>query len=277
MTVPAMPLVMGIVNVTPDSFSDGGRHLKHDAAIAHGRRLAREGAQILDVGGESTRPGADRVAATEERARVLPVVAALAADGIQVSIDTMRASTAAAAIAEGARIVNDVSGGLADPDLLAVVAETGVDVVLMHWRAHSRTMQDHARYGDVVEDVLAELSSRRDAALAAGIAAERIILDPGLGFAKTAAHNWDLLRHLDRFQQTGHRLLVGASRKRFLGELLEGRPPSERDGATAAVSMWCALHRVWAVRTHEVVRQRDAIAVAQALTASVQGESGDVG
>ncbi|MDF1487727.1 dihydropteroate synthase [Tessaracoccus caeni] len=273
----AAPVVMGIVNVTPDSFSDGGHHLTFQAAVAHGRRLLADGASIVDVGGESTRPGADRVPAAEEQERVLPVIAALAGDGAVVSVDTMRASTAAAAIAEGARIVNDVSGGLADPDLLPTVAPTGADVVLMHWRAHSRHMQDHAGYGDVVAEVLEELLARRDAAVSAGIAPERIILDPGLGFAKTPEHNWALLRRLDRFQDTGHRILVGASRKRFLGELLDERPPSGRDAATATISAWCALHGVWGVRTHEVRDQLDAIAVAAALSTPGRAPRSTVG
>lgn len=272
-----MTQVMAVLNVTPDSFSDGGLHLDHDAALRHGRSLVAAGAQIVDVGGESTRPGARRVPEAEEQARVLPVIAALAAEGVTVSVDTMRASTATAAVAAGASIVNDVSGGLADPALLPAVAGTDAEVVLMHWRAHSRTMNDFAHYDDVVDDVLAELLARRDAALAAGVRAERIILDPGLGFAKTAEHNWELLRGLDRFVATGHRLLVGASRKRFLGELLGQRPPSGRDAATAAISMWCGLHGVWAVRTHEVNAQRDALAVARELRKPTAISSGIVG
>jgi len=260
-----MTQVMAVLNITPDSFSDGGLHLDHAAAIAHGLRLVDDGARIVDVGGESTRPGAQRVPEAEEHDRVLPVIAALAAEGVVVSVDTMRASTAVAAVAAGAAIVNDVSGGLADPDLLPAVAESGAQVVLMHWRAHSRTMNDFAHYDDVVTDVLTELLARRDAALAAGVRADRIVLDPGLGFAKTPEHNWELLRHLDRFAAVGHRVLVGASRKRFLGELLGERPPSGRDAATAAVSMWCGLHSIWAVRTHEVRAQLDSLAVAGAL------------
>ncbi|HMR50755.1 MAG TPA: dihydropteroate synthase [Arachnia sp.] len=272
-----MTQVMAVLNVTPDSFSDGGLHLAHDAAVAHGLRLAAEGAGIVDVGGESTRPGARRVPESEEHDRVLPVIAALAGKGVAVSVDTMRASTAMAAVAAGASIVNDVSGGLADPDLLPAVAESGAQVVLMHWRAHSRQMNDFAHYDDVVGEVLAELLVRRDAALAAGVAAERIILDPGLGFAKTPEHNWELLRHLDRFTAAGHRVLVGASRKRFLGELLGERPPSGRDAATAAVSMWCGLHAVWAVRTHDVRAQLDALAVAGTLSSGLPRPPGPGG
>lgn len=260
-----MTLVMGVLNVTPDSFSDGGLHLDRDAAVEHGRRLAAEGAAIVDVGGESTRPGAQRVSAEEEQARVVPVIEALAAEGITCSVDTMRAGTARAAVAAGAVIVNDVSGGLADPGMLEVVAGLDVDYVAMHWRAHSATMQQHTDYDDVVADVLAELRARRDAAIRAGIEPQRIILDPGIGFSKTTQQNWELLRALDQLQHTGHRVLLGVSRKRFLGELLEGRAPAGRDAATAALSAWAALHHLWAVRTHEVVSQLDAIRVVERL------------
>lgn len=256
---------MGILNVTPDSFSDGGQFAAPAAAIAHGRDLAAQGAHLVDVGGESTRPGATRITAEDEMARVLPVVEALAADGIAVSVDTMRAEVAAEAVRAGATLVNDVSGGLADPQMLAVVADLGCDYVAMHWRAHSATMQDEARYDDVVAEVTAELVARRDAALAAGIDADRLVLDPGIGFSKTWDQNWTLLTHLDVVTALGHRVLVGASRKRFLGEALGGRDPVGRDAATAAISAWCGLHGVWAVRTHEVVSQLDAIAVAERL------------
>lgn len=257
--------VMGILNVTPDSFSDGGEFLDHRLAVAHAREMRAAGAGVIDVGGESTRPGAARVSLEEELRRVLPVVEALSAEGLSVSVDTMRSQVAAAAVGAGARIVNDVSGGLADPDMFEVVADTGADYVLMHWREHSARMQDLARYDDVVDDVLAELLAQRDAAVASGVPAERIILDPGLGFSKTADHNWRLLRHLDRFSGLGHRILIGASRKAFLGHLLGGRAPHGRDGATAALSFWAAMHGVWAVRTHDVAGQADAIAVALRL------------
>ena len=260
-----MTLVMGIVNVTPDSFSDGGAYLDTGVAIRHARALLAAGASVIDVGGESTRPGAERVSQDEELARVVPVVQALAADGVMVSVDTMRASVARASIDAGARIINDVSGGLADPDMLGAVADSLADFVVMHWRDHSTTMQRQAVYDDVVADVTAELLSSRDAALAAGIPSDRIILDPGLGFSKKWDHNWTLLRRLGGFQALGHRVLVGASRKAFLGELLGGREPLGRDGATAAVSFWSALHDVWAVRTHDVAAQADAIAVARRL------------
>ena len=213
--------VMGVVNVTPDSFSDGGRHLETAAAVRHGLVLLHDGADLLDVGGESTRPGAERVSEQVERDRVVPVVGALAAEGAAVSVDTMRASVAAAALDAGALLVNDVSGGLADPAMLPLVAERGCAYVAMHWRGHSSDMQTRAVYDDVVADVASELRARRDAALAAGVAPDRLVLDPGLGFAKTAEHNWALLAGLDHLTPLGP-LLVGASRKGFLGALLAG-------------------------------------------------------
>ncbi len=256
---------MGILNVTPDSFSDGGAFLDTQVAIDHARQMLAAGATIIDVGGESTRPGAERVGLAEEVERVIPIVAALAADGVTVSVDTMRAQVACAALEAGARIINDVSGGLADPDMLGVVAQSRADFVLMHWRDHSTCFQATAHYDDVVAEVLGELLAQRDRALEAGLDSQRIILDPGLGFSKNWDHNWTLLRHLSEFQGLGHRVLVGASRKAFLGELLGGREPLGRDGATAAVSFWAALHDVWAVRTHDVTGQADAIAVARRL------------
>lgn len=255
-------LVMGIINVTPDSFSDGGRWLGHDTAIAHGRQLVRDGADLLDIGGESTRPGATRPPAAEELRRILPVVAGLKGL-VPLSVDTMRAEVAAAAVEAGATIINDVSGGLADPDMLGTVAALGTDYVCQHWRGHGATMDDLASYDDVVSEVAAELELRVRAARQAGIASERIIVDPGFGFAKTAAQGWELLAHLSVFTRLDHRVLVGVSRKRFLGELLGGRPAAERDAATAAVSVLCAQQGVWAVRTHEVRAQRDGIAVVQ--------------
>lgn len=258
-------LVMGIVNTTPDSFSDGGAYLDPQAAIAHGCLLLEQGADIVDVGGESTRPGALRVSLDDELARVLPVIRALAAAGAVVSVDTMRAPVANAAVDAGAVIVNDVSGGLGDPAMLHAVAERGVGYIAMHWRGQSDRMQNLAVYADVVAEVRAELAARRDAALAAGIAGENLVLDPGLGFAKTAAHNWTLLAHLDALQSLGQPLLVGASRKRFLGELMTGRPPGERDDATVALTTLLARQGVWAVRTHSVRAHRDASAVVQRL------------
>ena len=256
-----MTLIMGVVNVTDDSFSDGGMFSDVDAAVRQGSLLASQGASIVDVGGESTRPGARRISEAEEQDRVIPVISALSAAGLKVSVDTMRSSTAALAVREGARIINDVSGGRADPDMLSVIAEEKVECVLMHWRTHSLTMQQETHYDDVVTDVINELDDRRQAALAAGIPGDKIILDPGIGFSKSWDQNWELLGNLDRFQDMGHRLLVGVSRKRFLGELLQGRPPIGRDAATAAISTWCALEGIWGVRTHEVPTQLDAIKV----------------
>lgn len=246
--------VMGIVNVTPDSFSDA--HL-HDA-IAHGERLLADGADLVDVGGESTRPGAERVPCEVELERVLPVVRALAAAGV-VSVDTTRAVVARFAVEAGALMVNDVSGGLADPLMLPTVAELGVAYVAMHWRGPSADMQTRATYDDVVADVCSELSSRRDAATAAGV--RDVVLDPGLGFAKSGDHNWTLLRALSTLQSLGRPLLVGASRKAFLGALLDGRPAVERDAATAAVTTLAASAGVWGVRVHDVASSIDAVRV----------------
>lgn len=260
---------MGVVNVTTDSFSDGGHHPDADSAIRHALRLAGQGAAVIDVGGESTRPGAGRIDEATEMARVLPVVEALVDKGLTVSVDTMRASTAEAAIRLGASIINDVSGGRADEDMLGVVASAGVDFVLMHWRAHSSTMQEETDYVEVVGDVRAELLGQSALARNAGIDPDRIILDPGLGFSKTWEQNWELLAAIDRFTTLGHRVLVGASRKRFLGELLGGREPLGRDAATAAVSTWCAMNGVWAVRTHEVADQTDAVRVGERLATAM--------
>ena len=247
--------VMGVVNATPDSFSDA--HLAD--AIEHGRRLLAEGADLLDVGGESTRPGAARVDEQEEHDRVVPVVRALVAAGATVSVDTTRASVAAAAVEAGAVLVNDVSGGLADTAMLPFVASAGVAFVAMHWRGHSADMQSRAVYTDVVREVSDELALRRDAASDAGV--DRIVLDPGLGFAKEPDHNWDLLAHLDVLHGLGRPLLVGASRKAFLGALLDGRPPSGRDAATAAVTVFAARAGAWAVRVHDVSASADAVRV----------------
>ena len=260
--------VMGVVNVTPDSFSDGGRHLDPATAVRHGRRLLDEGADLLDVGGESTRPGAGRVPEHEERARVLPVVEGLAAAGAVVSVDTTRASVAVAALDAGATVVNDVSGGLADPAMLPLVATLGCPYVVMHWRGHSADMQTRAQYDDVVRDVTAELTARRDAARAAGVAADRLVLDPGLGFAKQAEHSWALVRALPELAGLGP-LLVGASRKGFLGALLAAadgtpRPADGRDDATAAVTVLAARAGAWAVRVHAVRASADAVRVVAA-------------
>jgi dihydropteroate synthase len=258
---------MGVVNVTPDSFSDGGRWASPDAAVAHGGTLLVAGADILDVGGESTRPGATRPLVTEELARVVPVIEALAADGAVVSVDTMRSEVAEAAVGAGARIVNDVSGGLADPRMLSVVAATGAAYVAMHWRGHSDTMQQHASYdgpGGVVSAVRDELAGRVEAMLAAGIRSDRIVLDPGIGFAKTAEHNWLLLRGLDPIAALGFPVLVGASRKGFLGSLLAGsdgvaRGVGEREHASSALHVLLAQAGVWGLRTHDVRAAHDAL------------------
>ena len=266
--MPQLPrcLVMGVLNVTPDSFSDGGRHADAAAAVAHGTALHEQGADIVDVGGESTRPGADRVAEDEERSRVLPVVRGLVSAGVPVSVDTMRASTASAAVEAGAVLVNDVSGGLADPEMHTEVARLGVPYVLMHWRGHSATMQQRTTYTDVVADVSDELARQRDAAVAAGVDPGRIALDPGIGFAKTAAQNWAVLAALDRLHALGHPLLVAASRKRFLGELLaadgELRAPADRDDATTATTALAAQLGAWCVRVHAVRPSADAVRVA---------------
>ncbi len=264
-------LVMGIVNVTPDSFSDGGDFLSAEAAIARGRQLLSEGADLIDVGGESTRPGAARVPVQEELRRVLPVIAELVAAGAAVSIDTTRAEVAKASVAAGAELVNDVSGGLADPAMLDVVAELGVGYVAMHWRGHSDVMQQLTHYDDVLRDVAAELAQRRDAALAAGIAPDRLVLDPGLGFAKTPDANWTLLARLEELAALGQPLLIGASRKRFLGELLDGREPRQRDDASVALTALCAERGVWGVRTHTVRAHADAVAVVARLARERRG------
>jgi dihydropteroate synthase len=270
-STPGRVRVMGILNVTPDSFSDGGLFAATDAAIAHGLALRAAGADLVDVGGESTRPGAARVDPDVEAARVLPVIQGLSRAGVPCSVDTTRSSVAAAAVAAGAVLVNDVSGGLADPAMAAVVADAGAPWVLMHWRAHSATMTDHAVYGDVVTDVRDELSARVDAALAAGVAADMLVLDPGLGFAKRAEHNWALLQRLEELTSLGLPLLIGASRKRFLPP--SGHPagsPADvraRDIATAAVTTAVAAADVWGVRVHDVEGNLQAARVAAALHA----------
>jgi len=258
----ARPMVLGILNVTPDSFSDGGQYASVSAAVDRGIQLRQDGADVVDVGGESTRPGAQRVAAEEEQRRVIPVIRELTAQQIAVSIDTMNASTARAAIDAGARIVNDVSGGLADPQMYAVVARADVDFIAMHWRGHSRTMDELASYSDVVTEVRAELAERLEAMDAAGLDLNRVILDPGLGFAKTAEHNWRLLGHLAELAELGRPLLVGTSRKRFLGDLLPAEAAIElRDAATATTSVLAASAGAWGVRVHDVASTILALAV----------------
>jgi dihydropteroate synthase len=261
---PGHCVVMGVLNVTPDSFSDGGRYLDHTHAVTHGVAMHRRGADIVDVGGESTRPGAERVPAEVESARITSVIRSLVAEGVPVSVDTTRAEVAVAAIEAGATIINDVSGGLADPDMARVAAAAGVPWILMHWRGLSREMDSLATYDDVVHEVRDELRERVDAALAAGVREDNIILDPGLGFAKRAEHNWQLLNRLDELLALGFPVLIGASRKRFLGSLLGSREPDGREDATAAVSALAAFSGAWGVRVHDVDKSLDAVAVARA-------------
>ena len=266
MALPSRPdrlVVIGVLNVTPDSFSDGGRFTSLDDSVAHGCRLADDGADLVDVGGESTRPGADRLEAAEEERRVIPVIEALVANGVRVSIDTYRAVVAERALAAGASVVNDVSGGLGDPDMAAVVRAAGCPWILMHWRGHSRRMQDLAHYVDVVDDVRRELAERVEAANQAGISSDRIVIDPGLGFAKTAEHNWALLAHLDVLVGLGLPVLIGASRKSFLGRVLADpagtpRPVDEREAATVALTAYAAAQGAWGVRVHDVRANVDA-------------------
>ncbi len=265
-------LVMGVVNVTPDSFSDGGAWLQPAAAIAHGLELARQGADIIDVGGESTRPGAQRVPIAEELDRVMPVITALAAAGGYVSVDTMRAEVASQALRAGASMVNDVSGGLADPDMAGVVAAAGVPYIMNHWRGHSSDMYGLATYTDVVSEVRDELGLRAKAAIAAGVNPAQIVVDPGLGFAKRAEHNWALLGSLDRIGslpgfEDRFPVLVAASRKRFIGRLLAGPDGEPRsfvgsDDATIAITALAAAAGVWCVRVHVVPGNMDAVRVA---------------
>ncbi len=260
------PVVMGVLNVTPDSFSDGGLWSDRDSAVEHGISLFRQGADIVDVGGESTRPGAERVDAATEVSRVVPVIEGLAAAGVPLSIDTTRAAVAEAALAAGATVINDVSGGLADPDMAAVAAAAGCPWILMHWRGHSRDMQALATYQDVVAEVRDELRARADAAVAAGVDPGRIILDPGLGFAKTAEHNWALSARLDVLIGLGFPVLFAASRKTYLGRLLADedgtpRPIAGREAATLATSLLAFAAGAWGVRVHEVRETADARAV----------------
>ncbi|MEP6816144.1 MAG: dihydropteroate synthase [Marmoricola sp.] len=257
---------MGVVNVTPDSFSDGGLWFDPESAIEHGLQLREDGADLLDIGGESTRPGATRPVVAEELDRVLPVITALAAEGAVVSVDTMRSEVAQAALEAGAVLVNDVSGGLVDPAILSVVAAAGAPYIAMHWRGHADVMRQHASYDDVVGEVTDELKGRVDAAVRAGIAPDRIVVDPGIGFAKTHDHNWELLRHLDALDELGLPVLVGSSRKSFLGALLadaagKPRPVLDREDANTALTTMAALSGVWAVRVHEAASALDAIAV----------------
>lgn len=270
---PARCVVMGVLNVTPDSFSDGGCFSDPATAIAHGLAMHAAGADYVDVGGESTRPGADRVDAGEECSRVVPVIRELSAAGVRTSVDTTRAEVAEAALAAGAELVNDVSGGLADKNMADLVAEARVPWVLMHWRGHSREMYAAAQYGDVVTEVTAELTARVEDVVAAGVAPEQLVLDPGLGFAKRAEHNWALLAGLDRLTALGLPVLVGASRKTFLGRLLAGpdgapRPADERDAATLATTVLAAEAGAWGVRVHDAGASVDALRTLDAVRAA---------
>ena len=250
-------IVMGILNVTPDSFADGGRHNDFEAAVHRGYEMLAEGVDIIDIGGESTKPGAERVSEAEEFDRVIPVIRELAKSGVRISIDTMRASTAKAAIEVGAQIINDVSGGLADPKMLTTAAELQVPYIAMHWRGHSKDMNSLAVYDDVVKDVISELQERISAALDAGITKDKLIIDPGLGFAKDAQHNWDIIDSIDQFVAMGYPVLIGASHKRFLG----GDNPDEREAATIELTKRLSTSGIWGVRVHSVKPHKDALKV----------------
>jgi len=258
-------LVMGILNVTPDSFADGGRHFTKDDAVARAKIMVEEGVDIIDIGGESTKPGAERVSESEELARVIPVITEVVALGVPVSVDTMRSQVASQAIKAGVKYVNDVSGGIADPKMYELIAKNReIQYVVMHWRSHSKNMQEHAIYKDVVKEVREELEERINSAIEAGVDPEQLIVDPGIGFAKTSEHNWELLKNLDRLSLLGYPILVGASRKRFLGELVGGEP-DQREAATIALTAALAKQGIWGVRTHSVKPHRDAIALVAAL------------
>jgi dihydropteroate synthase len=263
-------LVMGVLNVTPDSFSDGGRFNDADLAIKHALEMIADGADIIDIGGESTRPGSERISVQEELDRVLPVISALADSGAAISIDTMRVDVARAAVDAGACMVNDVSGGKADPEMLSYVATLNTPYILMHWRGPSNIMNTLTDYVDVVADVTAEISQQVDVAVAGGIARERIAIDPGIGFAKTVDQNWPILKHLDVLEGLGLPILMGASRKKFLGELLAkdgvARDSDDRESATTAISTLMAARGLWAVRVHDVKSSSDAIAVVDRIT-----------
>ena len=260
---------MGILNVTPDSFADGGRYPTTDLALKRAEEMMSEGVEIIDVGGESTKPGADRITQAEEVARVIPVIKELAKKDTPISIDTTRASVAEQAIKLGVSYVNDVSGGLADPEMYKLIAKhPKVQYIIMHWRAHSKTMQDHAIYKDVVKEVKEELEARIEDAIKAGVNPDQIIIDPGLGFAKLPEHNWELLRNIDRIALLGYPILIGASRKRFLGELTGSSNPDDREAASIAVTAMVAKQGVWGVRTHSVKPHRDAIATVNSFAKS---------
>ncbi|MBU3692302.1 MAG: dihydropteroate synthase [Candidatus Nanopelagicaceae bacterium] len=265
-------LVMGILNVTPDSFADGGRHFSLEKALERADEMIAEGVDIIDVGGESTKPGAERVSEQEELDRVIPVITELVKKEVQISIDTTRSNVASQAIKLGVHYVNDVSGGLADPKMYKVIADNPqVQYIIMHWRAHSKNMQELATYKDVVKEVKEELEARIDSAIESGVNPEQIIIDPGLGFSKLPEHNWELLKNIDRVALLGYPVLVGASRKRFLGELTGATNPDERESASIAVTAMMAKQNIWAVRTHSVKPHRDAIATVNAFAKNRAG------
>lgn len=254
--------VWGILNVTPDSFSDGGKFQLVDAAVAQAELMISQGATLIDVGGESTRPGAVRISADEEISRISLVVEALIERNVPVSLDTMKSEVAKFGISAGVKIINDVSGGKADEDMFAVIANSDVDYVMMHWRGHSDVMNSLAQYGDVVSEVISEWTDQKNLAVGVGISPERIIFDPGLGFAKEADHNWNLLAHLPQLNGLGHRVLIGASRKRFLASVSPFESVESRDIPTAQISAWCAQHDIYAVRVHDIPTTVSAIATA---------------
>ena len=260
-------LVMGILNVTPDSFADGGKYLSLDSALARAKEMIEEGVDIIDIGGESTKPGSERVTEAEEESRVIPVIKEVVALGTPVSIDTTRSGIAKQAIGLGAKYVNDVSGGLADKHMYSLIAANpAVQYIAMHWRGHSKMMQELAIYKDVVKEVKEELEERVNSAIEAGVDPDQIIIDPGLGFAKLPEHNWELLKNIDRLSLLGYPILIGASRKRFLGELTGGSDPVERESATLAITAAMAKQGVWGVRTHSVKPHRDVIATIESLS-----------
>lgn len=265
------PLIMGVINVTPDSFSDGGKFLEFDSALAQARLLTAQGAQILDIGGESTRPGANRVSLAEEQERVLPLIRAISSElDVQISIDTMNADTARKAVEAGAHIVNDVSGGLADPDIFSSISDLDCKYILGHWRGHSDVMDELTGYSDVAREVVGELAEQVSMAVASGIARERIVVDPGLGFAKNMQQNWDLVARLDELEHLELPILVGASRKRFLAHALNPNNPQDvdmnrRDVATAVLTALLLQRKLWGVRVHNVLATADAISVVAAL------------
>ena len=258
---------MGILNVTPDSFADGGKHFTLEDAVARATAMIEEGVDIIDIGGESTKPGSERVSEMEEERRVLPVLEKVLSLGAEVSIDTTRSAIASKAIKLGIKYVNDVSGGLADKEMYSLIAKhPEVQYIIMHWRGHSKNMQDHANYKDVVKEVKDELEERVNFAIEAGVDPDQIIIDPGIGFSKTPEHNWELLKNIDRLALLGYPILIGASRKRFLGELIGTTNPDERESATLAITAAMAKQGIWGVRTHSVRPHRDVIATVNALS-----------